>query len=206
MEELEALKAELEELKKSNEVLLSDKKKILDEKKKLQAKTEGVDVEKYFSMSDELETLRAEHAKVTKLSKLEIEKLSKSLQDKDSAIQRHLIEDGLSTHLAKVGVRPEFIEASKALLRQKTSLKEENGAYQALLGDKPLTDGIAEWVSGEGKHFIQASGGSGGGASGSSGNGNDLRKYFDKTNPEFSLTKQAEVYQSNPQLFEQLKG
>ena len=166
MEELEALKAELEELKKSNEVLLSDKKKILDEKKKLQAKTEGVDVEKYFSMSDELETLRAEHAKVTKLSKLEIEKLSKSLQDKDSAIQRYLIEDGLSTHLAKVGVRPEFIEASKALLRQKTSLKEENGAYQALLGDKPLTDGIAEWVSGEGKHFIQASGGSGGGASG----------------------------------------
>ena len=206
MEELEALKAELEELKKSNEVLLSDKKKILDEKKKLQAKTEGVDVEKYFSMSDELETLRAEHAKVTKLSKLEIEKLSKTLQDKDSAIQRHLIEDGLSTHLAKVGVRPEFIEASKALLRQKTSLKEENGAYQALLGDKPLTDGIAEWVSGEGKHFIQASGGSGGGASGSNGGNNDLRKYFDKTSPDFSLTKQAEVYQSNPQLFEQLKG
>lgn len=206
MEELEALKAELEDLKKSNEVLLSDKKKILDEKKKLQAKTEGVDVEKYFSMSDELETLRAEHAKVTKLSKLEIEKLSKTLQDKDSAIQRHLIEDGLSTHLAKVGVRPEFIEASKALLRQKTSLKEENGAYQALLGDKPLTDGIAEWVSGEGKHFIQASGGSGGGASGSNGGNNDLRKYFDKTSPDFSLTKQAEVYQSNPQLFEQLKG
>ena len=206
MEELEALKAELEELKKSNEVLLSDKKKILDEKKKLQAKTDGVDVEKYFSMSDELETLRAEHAKVTKLSKLEIEKLSKTLQDKDSAIQRHLIEDGLSTHLAKVGVRPEFIEASKALLRQKTSLKEENGAYQALLGDKPLTDGIAEWVSGEGKHFIQASGGSGGGASGSNGGNNDLRKYFDKTSPDFSLTKQAEVYQSNPQLFEQLKG
>ena len=206
MEELEALKAELEELKKSNEVLLSDKKKILDEKKKLQAKTEGVDVEKYFSMSDELETLRAEHAKVTKLSKLEIEKLSKTIQDKDSAIQRHLIEDGLSTHLAKVGVRPEFIEASKALLRQKTSLKEENGAYQALLGDKPLTDGIAEWVTGEGKHFIQASGGSGGGASGSNGGNNDLRKYFDKTSPDFSLTKQAEVYQSNPQLFEQLKG
>lgn len=178
MEELEALKAELEELKKSNEVLLSDKKKILDEKKKLQAKTEGVDVEKYFSMSDELETLRAEHAKVTKLSKLEIEKLSKTLQDKDSAIQRHLIEDGLSTHLAKVGVRPEFIEASKALLRQKTSLKEENGAYQALLGDKPLTDGIAEWVSGEGKHFIQASGGSGGGASGggSGGGGENFKR------------------------------
>ena len=178
MEELEALKAELEELKKSNEVLLSDKKKILDEKKKLQAKTDGVDIEKYFAMTDELEMLKAEHSKVTKLSKLEIEKLSKSLQDKDSAIQRHLIEDGLSTHLAKVGVRPEFIEASKALLRQKTSLKEENGAYQALLGDKPLTDGIAEWVSGEGKHFIQASGGSGGGASGGgshSGNENYKR-------------------------------
>ena len=185
MEELEALKAELEELKKSNEVLLSDKKKILDEKKKLQAKTEGVDVEKYFSMSDELETLRAEHAKVTKLSKLEIEKLSKSLQDKDSAIQRHLIEDGLSTHLAKVGVRPEFIEASKALLRQKTSLKEENGAYQALLGDKPLTDGIAEWVSGEGKHFIQASGGSGGGASGGgSHSGNENYKRSEMTHSQ----------------------
>lgn len=166
MEELETLKAELEELKKGNEALANKNKELLGEMKKTKAKTDGVDVEKFFQMSDELETLKAEHAKVTKLSKLEIEKLSKTLQDKDSAIQRHLIEDGLSTHLAKVGVRPEFIEASKALLRQKTSLKEENGAYQALLGDKPLTDGIAEWVTGDGKYFIKASGGSGGGASG----------------------------------------
>ena len=92
--------------------------------------------------------------------------MATSLKAKDDALRNHLIEEGLTSNLAKAGVKTEFLEASKALLRQKALIKEENGAYQALLGDKPLTDGIAEWVSGEGKHFIQASGGSGGGASG----------------------------------------
>ena len=117
-------------------------------------------------MQDDYDTLKTEHDKLLKTSKIESEKLSTSLKAKDDALRNHLIEEGLTSNLAKAGVKTEFLEASKALLRQKALIKEENGAYQALLGDKPLTDGIAEWVSGEGKHFIQASGGSGGGASG----------------------------------------
>ena len=191
MEELEALKAELEELKKSNEVLLSDKKKILDEKKKLQAKTDGVDIEKFFAMSDELETLKAEHSKVTKLSKLEIDKLSKSLQDKDSALQKYLIEDGLSTNLAKAGVKPEFLEASKALLRQKAQLKDEGGEYKAYLGDKALTDGIAEWITTDGKHFIGGAQSQGGGASGGDGKGGESDK------PKSTLEMYQEMFKTN---------
>ena len=205
-EQAEALRAQLEEATNSIKALETKNRELIVKNKRIVEQQKEINVEEHFKLVEDYDTLKSEHEKLLKVSKNESEKLLKSLQDKDSAIQRHLIEDGLSTHLAKVGVRPEFIEASKALLRQKTSLKEENGAYQALLGDKPLTDGIAEWVSGEGKHFIQASGGSGGGASGSNGGNNDLRKYFDKTSPDFSLTKQAEVYQSNPQLFEQLKG
>ena len=203
---LEELQVQFDELKAEKEAVNSKNKELLGELKKVKMQNKEVDIEKYLQMQDDLDTLKTEHDKLLKTSKIDSEKMATSLKAKDDALRNHLIEEGLTSNLAKAGVKPEFLEASKALLRTKALLKEENGAYQALLGDKPLTDGIAEWVSGEGKHFIQASGGSGGGASGSNGGNNDLRKYFDKTSPDFSLTKQAEVYQSNPQLFEQLKG
>lgn len=167
MEELEALKAELEELKKSNEVLLSDKKKILDEKKKLQAKTEGVDVEKYFSMSDELETLRAEHAKVTKLSKLEIEKLMKSLSDKDSALQKYLIDNGLMSAFTSAGVTdPLKLDLAISKFKTMAQVKEDNGELKAFIGDKALNDAVNEWIGGAGKDLVTPAQAYGGGASG----------------------------------------
>ena len=204
---LEELQLQFDELKAEKEAVNSKNKELLGELKKVKMQNKEVDIEKYLQMQDDLDTLKTEHEKLLKTSKIESEKLSTSLKAKDDALRNHLIEEGLTSNLAKAGVKPGFLNGAKALLRQNTLIKEENGAYQALLGDKPLSDGIAEWISGEeGKEYIQSTKSSGGGASGSNGGNNDLRKYFDKTSPDFSLTKQAEVYQSNPQLFEQLKG
>ena len=163
---LEELQLQFDELKAEKEAVNSKNKELLGELKKVKMQNKEVDIEKYLQMQDDLDTLKTEHEKLLKTSKIESEKMATSLKAKDDALRNHLIEEGLTSNLAKAGVKPEFLEASKALLRTKALLKEENGAYQALLGDKPLTDGIDEWVSGEGKHFIKASGGSGGGASG----------------------------------------
>ena len=163
---LEELQQKVSDLETEKNLVDSKNKELVVELRKVKSLNKEVDVEKHFKLVEDFENLASEHDKLLKTSKIDSEKMATSLKAKDDALRNHLIEEGLTSNLAKAGVKTEFLEASKALLRQKALIKEENGAYQALLGDKPLTDGIAEWVSGEGKHFIQASGGSGGGASG----------------------------------------
>lgn len=176
---LEELQAKVSDLEAERDAVNAKNKELLGEVKKLKAQGKEVDVEKYFATVDELETTKSELEKLQKTYKLETEKLSKTLNDKDSSLQKYLIEDGLSSTLAKIGVRPEFIEASKALLRQKASIKEENGELKAFLGDKSLSDAIAEWAQGDGKHFVSPPSSFGGGAGGSQGGG----QKFDGTIP-----------------------
>ena len=180
MEELEALKAELEELKKGNEALANKNKELLGEMKKTKAKTEGVDVEKFFQMSDELETLRAEHAKVTKLSKLETDKLMKSLSDKDTALQKYLIDNGLTTAFTTAGVTdPLKLDLVISKFRGMAQVREDNGELKAFVGDKSLNDAVTEYLGGVGKDLVTTPSSFGGGAGGGQGGG----QKFDGTIP-----------------------
>ena len=180
MEELEALKAELEELKKGNEALANKNKELLGEMKKTKAKTEGVDVEKFFQMSDELETLKAEYAKVTKLSKLETDKLMKSLSDKDTALQKYLIDNGLTTAFTTAGVTdPLKLDLVISKFRGMAQVREDNGELKAFVGDKSLTDAVTEYLGGVGKDLVTPPSSFGGGAGGGQGGG----QKFDGTIP-----------------------
>ena len=170
MEELEALKAELEELKKGNEALANKNKELLGEMKKTKAKTEGVDVEKFFQISDELETLKAEYAKVTKLSKLETDKLMKSLSDKDTALQKYLIDNGLTTAFTTAGVTdPLKLDLVISKFRGMAQVREDNGELKAFVGDKSLTDAVTEYLGGIGKDLVTPPSSFGGGAGGGQG-------------------------------------
>jgi hypothetical protein len=92
-------------------------------------------------------------------------------------LNTYLIEAGLTDALAKAGVKPEFMDASKALLKAQAVIKSDNGQYQALIGEKPLADAIKEWaVSEAGKHFVAAPANSGGGSQGGGGNGGNQNK------------------------------
>ena len=163
---LEELQAKVSDLEAEKDAVNAKNKELVAELRKVKSVNKEVDAEKYFQMVEGLETTKAELEKLQKTYKLETEKLSKTLSDKDSSLQKYLIEDGLSSTLAKIGVRPEFIDASKALLRQKASIKEDNGELKAYLGDKPLNDAITEWASGDGKHFVSPPSSYGGGAGG----------------------------------------
>lgn len=202
------LEAKLVDMQSERDSVNAKNKELLGENKKLKAKSQEVDVEKHFQLAEDYENLKSEFDKLSKTSKLETEKLTKSLTDKDSALQRYLIEEGLSSNLAKSGVKKEFMEAAKALLRSKAQLKEDNGELKAFIGDKGLSDAISEWVQGdEGKYFTAPSQNFGGGSSNNPNGGSaDLKKYFDKSSPEFSLTKQAEILKQDPALYQNLKG
>lgn len=164
----------LDELLASIEAMQESQKGLKADLAKAKAKAKGaeIDPEEHAALQTKVEELTNELNKATGASKKEIEKLTAQLQEKDGALNTYLIEAGLSDALAKAGVKPEFMDASKALLKAQAAIKADNGQYQAVIGDKPLADAIKEWASSDaGKHFVAAPANQGGGANGGSGGG-----------------------------------
>lgn len=170
----------LDELLASIEAMQESQKGLKADLAKAKAKAKGaeIDPEEHAALQTKVEELTNELSKVTGNSKKEIEKLTAQLSEKDGALNTYLIEAGLSDALAKAGVKPEFMDASKALLKAQTAIKADNGQYQAVIGDKPLADAIKEWASSDaGKHFVAAPANQGGGSNGNGGgNGGNQNK------------------------------
>lgn len=170
--------SELEELKAAIEVLSAKNRELLGELRVTKAKAKGADIDpnEYAALQSEVEALRANLDKSQKEAGKTIENLTKSLGEKDGALQSYLIDNGLNDALLKVGVRPEMMPAVKAMLKNKTQLNAQDGQYSALMGDKPLFDAVSEWAAGdEGKHFVAAPVNVGGGAPGNqNGNGQSV--------------------------------
>ena len=169
---LEELQAKVNELSSANEALAAKNKELLTEVKTFKAKAKGVEIDpaEFEAIKTELEEARGQLAKVEKLSKTELDKLSNDIKKKDAALQKHLLDGGLTDALAKAGVKAEYMDATKALLREKAGIKVDGDNYLAVFGDKPLLDGVKEWATSDaGKHFIAAPANSGGGANGGNG-------------------------------------
>ena len=163
---------EIEELKAAVEALSAKNRELLGEVKAAKAKAKGVEIDPsdYANLQNEAESLKAALEKATKDNAKMVDGLNKQLADKDNALQSYLIDNGLSDAMIKAGVRPEVMPAVKALLKSQTSIKVENGAYSAVMGDQPLLDAVAGWAaSDEGKFFVNAPANSGGGAAGGNG-------------------------------------
>lgn len=163
---------DIEELKASVEALQSKNRELLGELKIAKAKAKGADIdpEQYATLQNELEEARSSIEKLTKTSKTEAERLTAELSKKDSALQKMLIDGGLTEALAKSGVRPELMKAAKAMLQSQAAIKADGDNFQALMGDKPLADAVAAWAtSDEGKHFVAAPASAGGSAPGGNG-------------------------------------
>lgn len=191
----------IEELQAEVETVKAHNAKLLGELKVAKAKAKGaeIDPEEFAKLQTEADELRTALDKEKKTVKFEIEKLTKALSEKDGALQSHLIDGGLSDALAKAGVKPEFMDAAKALLKSQAAIKSDGGAYQAVIGDKALTEAIGEWAGGAGKHFIAAPANNGGGASGGASGG--TQKRFG----EMSSDERVALYRQNPVAYEAAK-
>jgi hypothetical protein len=162
------------ELEEAMEAMNAKNTELLREVKIARAKAKGVEIDPndFMALQTENETLKSQLEKVAKDNAKTVEQLQASLTEKDGALQSYLIDNGLNDAMLKAGIKPEFMAAAKAMLKSQTKLMADNGQYSALMGDKPLTEAIAEWAAGdEGKHFVSAPANSGGGATGGTGNG-----------------------------------
>lgn len=167
------VKALIEEVTAAaTEALSAKNRELLGEVKALKAKAKGADIDpaEHAALQSKVEELTDELGKVQKASKSEVEKLTKALELKDTALTQHLIDAGLTDALAKAGVAPHYLNAAKAMFKGQAALKADGGDYKALIGDKPIADAIKEWAqTDEGKHFVSAPANGGGGASGMNG-------------------------------------
>ncbi|MCD8213267.1 MAG: guided entry of tail-anchored proteins factor 1 [Campylobacter sp.] len=168
---IEELQAQVAELKTEKEAMSKKNTELLSEVKKLKAKnSDAVEAEKYAELESKYDELKAEYDKLGKTYKVDTQKLNEQLQTANNSLNKHLIDANLSDNLAKIGVKPEFLEATKALLRGSAALKDESGEMKAYIGDKPLSEYVKEWSEKDGKAFIASGQGQGGGASGGGGN------------------------------------
>jgi len=150
----EELKALVEELKTEKEAMKAKNAELLAEVKKEKQKSREVDVDAYHKALDELDNVKAENAKLSgelKLKAKDSEKLLAQLCEKDSTLQKLIIDDGLTNALTSAGVVPELMPAVKALLRGQAQLKDN----QAVINDKPLADFMTEWATTDGKAYIK---------------------------------------------------
>ena len=208
MKTVEELEAELKELKESLVAVSGKKDELLDELKKERRKhQDSIDMEKYQDLEDKFSALESDYKKLQKESAVNVDKLQTQLNLKTDSLNNLLIDGGLTDSLLKAGVKAEFMDATKALLRGQAKLVESESGIQAMMGDKSISEFIDGWAKEQGKHFISANDNSGSGSGGNSGQGgnHDFRKYFDKASPDFNLTKQAEIMKTNPELYNQLK-
>ena len=108
------------------EAMSAKNKELLGEVKKLKAKNnDAVDAEKYAELESKFDELKSENDKLVKKYDADVKKLNADLSTANGSLNRYLIDAGLSDNLAKAGVKAEFLEAAKALLRGQASLKDE---------------------------------------------------------------------------------
>jgi hypothetical protein len=183
-DKLDSLLSKFEALEESNKGLKSDLVKL-----KVKAKGADIDPEDYANLQNQVAELSSKLENDGKLSKKELDRLSGLVKEKDTALTTYLIDANLTDALAKSGVKPELMDAAKALLKMQATIKAENGNYQAMIGDRVLGEAVKDWsISETGKHFRPAENNSGGGAQG--GNNNSQSKTI--TRSEFDAKSQYE--------------
>ena len=119
---IEELQAELEEVKKGNDALASKNKELLNELKTERKKhrENDIDSEKFYTLQDKYDETVEQLKKLQhdlKGKDKELEKISTAKNELDKNLQNVLVDGGLTDNLAKVGVKAEFLDATKALLK-----------------------------------------------------------------------------------------
>ena len=162
----------VEELVAELEALANKNKELISEKRKLQAKVTEIDIDAYNKALDENEQLKEEVSKLDKNSKIEIEKLSKTVTDKDSKLKQILVTDGLRAALIKAGADVKLMDGALALNKDKVILDD---TYIPSIDGKDLNTFATEWLGNEGRGYRKFEETSGGSSNGS-GNGTTVPK------------------------------
>lgn len=185
----EAVEAAVKPLTEKRDELLNEVKQL---RKGKQVSPE--DLEKLEQAHEELKGQLTQAQKDLKTAQTTAEKATKDLESEQGFTKKLLIDNGLLENLSKNGVTdPAYQKAAVAMLRSGVEIVIDGENRVAKVGDKPLTDHVAEWAkSDEGKRFASANGNSGGGAGGGAGGGGGgktmTRAAFDALDPAGKAT------------------
>ena len=114
-----------------------------------------------------------------------------------SNLTRLLIDGGLSDALDVARINPALKAGAVAMLRAGAMLTDG----KAMIGDKSLSDAVTEWANSDvGKSYCLAPNNSGGNANGGGGGGQG------KSFAEMTLTEKTVLLNTDPNLYNQLKG
>lgn len=127
-----------------------------DEWERLKAAADGKPDEAIQAIKDQharaVEALKAKHAK-------DLADKDALLQERDSYIDRSLIDGGLKDALLDVGVNPDLLDGALASLRGNVKVqKADDGSRAAIvetdLGDVPVVEFVKEWAGTKGKAYL----------------------------------------------------
>jgi hypothetical protein len=150
---------------------------LLKEVKVFKAKAKGADIdpEEHAKLIAEKEDLENRLKSSETKSKSDIEKLTKSVSEKDASISKMIVDSEMSNAIAKAGIAGHYADAVNAMTRPLVNVAFADGKHSVSVDGKPLGEYLAAWAASDaGKHFVSAQKNSGGGAAGnksSSSNG-----------------------------------
>ena len=194
-------------LQAKNRDLIAQQKEL---KEQVRSASDGNSAEAAIRLSEMQEKLNtvendlrvAQHNNKQSLTKLEnAEKKAVELAGKHDSLVK---TTALTEELGKAGVQdPALLAASRALLMQNVTLADD-GAL--LMGEKSLSEAMAEWKDGEGKAFRTAGTNGGGNAHSNGGGASFAGSNPFKQGDGFNLTKQNEILMTQPELAAQLQA
>lgn len=178
---------------------------LLRELKAAKAKAKGaeIDPEEHSRLQSAVEDLESKLQAATTKSKSEIEKLTKLAGEKDSALTQYLIDAELGSAIAKSRIEPHYVTAVMAMFKGQAQVQVgADGKHSVLIGDKPMSEHLAQWAAGdEGKFFVAATQNTGGGAAGGTKTAAGGAKKFS----EMSTEERTTLYRNDPAAYEAAK-
>lgn len=138
----------------------------------------------------------------------EMSKTSARLTQAETAVQKLVVDNGLTEALTRAKVAPEFLEAARALIkaREEIAIGDNDGKPVALVGEQALSAFVEDWArSDQGRPFIAPAGNSGGGAGGAGAASGGL-----ESNPwakdSRNLSEQVRLLKEDPALARRLRS
>jgi len=196
-------------LKEKNTELLGK----LSDANKIVKKFEGIDLTELQKAADKLKKIEADKdkqsgdykallEKATAKHKAELDAVNAQLATTQAELAKTTKRYDLTKELVTLNVDPVMLDSAVLILSDGVSYDETDKT--AMFGDKPIADGLKDWVESDlGQRFVSNEN-SGGGAFGPGGKIPPESVFYDKKSDKYNRTEQAKLANKNPALHQKL--
>ncbi|MDB5490353.1 MAG: hypothetical protein JWO78_202 [Micavibrio sp.] len=169
------------------------------------------DSEEYHRLKDSAgsnvnieQRLAEQRERLTKAHNTEKEKIAGERDQARKVLTSTQRDRAIADAIADAGIAPQFVDAVKAMFRDKVTVTMEGDDAIATIESMPVVDHLKTWAATEkGAHYVAAAQNSGGDANGGKKAAGGGKNPWAKDT--FNLTEQMRIEKANPKQAEQLK-